>query len=416
MLVWCKMRTKQEILKDMVQTCGLRYVGTRGNPNDGVCFVGEAPGADEERLWLPFVGASGKELGRMCKDSGWPGTTEEVDKGAFIFSPHDVWFTNVFKVRPPENKIARIEEYGIPVHIFVEAFFEELRQYRPTIIVATGNTSLGYLCPFTRGKDGQARIGTYKGSLLTSKLLDWPHYVIPCYHPAFILRQWDERPTAVFCLERALEEWRFFKANGSLNPLPKRKFSLQPIFDWLVEFLTGLVNYNTRISVDIETLEGSPTVYGIATSPWEATSFSLWDYPEDYRAKIWRLLNQALKVCPQIGQNYVSFDCSYHELIGMEPDLRIFESKTDDTLVMHHVLWPEFPHKLEFLCMQYTREPYYKDEGRRWKPKDGIRQLMHYNALDAAVTYEVFLAMKAELIERSNLCPQLRTTMIVGNT
>lgn len=381
----------------MVKTAGLRYVAQRGNPNDGVCIVGEAPGADEDRLGLPFVGASGKELGRICKDSGWPGRMEQIEPGAWLYCPSEVWHTNVFKLRPPDNKIGRIEEYGIPSNIFIEAFLEELRQYKPTIIVATGNTPLGHLCPFTRGKDGQARIGSFRGSLLTSSLLDWPHFVIPCYHPAFILRAWEERPIAVFCLERAFEEWSFFKANGKLNPLPIRNVILQPDIDKLIEILTDILTERKRVSVDLEMYQGMPVVYGLAWSAYDAVSFVLTEYTDDQCVRILRLLNEILRTCRQIGQNCVSYDVTQEELLSLQPGLQLI----DDTLVMHHVLWPEFPHKLEFITMQYTREPYYKDEGRKWKPKDGIRKLLHYNALDTTTTYESVERMEAELEVRS---------------
>lgn len=411
------MRTNQEILKDMCRAKGLRYVGTRGNPNDCVAIIGEAPGADEDQVGLPFVGPSGRELGRMMKDAGWRGEWHEfTGKGKpGFFQPTDVWFTNVYPVRPPENQASRLPEYGIPEEVFQETFLEQLRTYRPRIIVAAGAIALGALCPETRGRDGAARIGTFKGSLLKCKHFDWAHFVIPCPHPAFILRQWEDRPIGVFCLERALEEWTYLQTHNELQPLPMRCIRLQPDADTLIEHLKVLLNYQTTISVDIELLDGYPAVYGIAVSPVDVMSFSVWDYHEDKLVQIWRLLNEVLKTCPQIGQNYISFDCTWHEWLELEPDLRIFESKTEDTLVMHHVLWPEFPHKLEFLTMQYTREPYYKDEGRRWKPKDGIRKLMHYNALDAATTYEVWLAMTKELKERSNLWPQSRITTTAGN-
>jgi DNA polymerase I-like protein with 3'-5' exonuclease and polymerase domains len=52
-------------------------------------------------------------------------------------------------------------------------------------------------------------------------------------------------------------------------------------------------------------------------------------------------------------------------------------------------LWPEFEHKLQFQTFQYTREPYYKDEGKLWTPKEGLAGLQLYNCKDSAVTYEI---------------------------
>ena len=396
-------RSKVELLKEIIKLKGLIYVGTRGNTSGGTAIVGEAPGGNEERLRLPFVGASGKELGRILRDAGWPGGYLELEKGNSVFAPREIWYTNVFKVRPPGNDLTRLVEYGISTEMFVEAFLEELRTYRPTIIIATGNTSLGTLCPETRGKGGNARIGTYRGSLLRSSLLDWEHYVVPCHHPAFVLREWKERPVCTFCLERAREEFDYFLRTGNLQPLPRRHLKIQPEFGELRAYLVGcLQTARRRVSVDIELLYGWPIVYGLAISPSDAISFSLWDYPDHQIVELWRLLNEVLRSCPQIGQNYIGFDCTYHEWLGLEPNLRLFNSQIEDTMVLHHVLWPELPHKLEFLAMQYTREPYWKDEGKRWKSRDGIKPLMHYNALDAAVTYEVWLAMQAELAERSS--------------
>jgi hypothetical protein len=54
------------------------------------------------------------------------------------------------------------------------------------------------------------------------------------------------------------------------------------------------------------------------------------------------------------------------------------------------------------MTRQYTREPYYKDEGHGWSFKD-MRKLKRYNALDVTVTYEVYLAQEQEFKERPHL-------------
>lgn len=394
-------RTNTEILKDLVAVKGLRYVGHRGsNEPGGVLFVGEAPGADEDRLLLPFVGASGKETGRMLKDAGWKGHYVEPEPGTRLFEPEGMRFTNIFKVRPPDNRLDRLKEYGIPNDVFVAAFMEELRSFRPSIVIATGNTSLGTLIPAAMGKNNKARIGVYRGSLLVSPLIDWPHYVLPMYHPAYILREWKERPVGVFCLERAREEYDFIRANGRLRPLPERRLRTQPSYDELYEYLFRCLEpIPRRISVDIELLGGKwPYTIAIAISPVETVSFSLWDYEPHQLVKIWRLLIRIFKECEQIGQNYIGFDAHWLEWLGFKIDL----NKVTDTMVLHHVLWPEMPHRLQFLGMQYSREPYWKDEGKKWKPRDGLGPLMHYNGLDAAATFEIWERLMEELCQRAS--------------
>jgi uracil-DNA glycosylase family 4 len=387
-----------ELLRSMVHAKGLTYVGTRGTPGDPVVVVGEAPGADEDRLKIPFVGVSGKELGRMFDDAGWRGSWQTLAGTEKLFCPYGVWYTNVFKVRPPANKIALIGEYGIPLDVFTISFIDELRTYKPKIIIATGNTSLGVLCPFTIGKNNQARIGTFRGSLLKSSLLDWEHYVLPMYHPAFILREWSERPVGVLCIERGREEFEYYSQRNQLQPLPERKIRVQPSYQDLVEFLRNcLYPVPRRVSNDIELIGGRlPYTIAIAISPWDCVAFTLAGYTTEQNCEIWILLNEILRTCPQIGQNYIGFDCTWLEWLSFEPNLE----KIDDTMVLHHVLWPELPHKLQFLTMQYTREPYYKDEGRKWKPRDGIARLLRYNGLDSCVTFEALEAMEKELEER----------------
>jgi DNA polymerase len=371
-------------LEQLVRAKGLNYVGSRGDPRAKVVIVGEAPGADEDQQGLPFVGTSGKELDRMLADAGWR-------------KNEPIRFTNVFKIRPPSNDASRIAELGISPDVFVEDFLDEIRATEPAIIIAAGATALGALCNFTLGKDGKARIGVFKGSLLRSPALAHEHYVIPVTHPAFVLREWSERPIAVFCLERAREEYDYFLRSGALRPLPERKIRVSAPFEEVSRYLRGCLEpVRKRVSIDIETPIGLPYCIAVAVSPSECMSFMLNGYTDDQTEVIWTLLNDVLRFCPQIGQNYIAFDCHWLEWLRMEPNLE----QTDDSMILAHVLNPELPRGLQFLTMIYTREPYYKDEGHKWKPKHGLDRLMRYNALDACVTYEVMLAMEAELEER----------------
>jgi DNA polymerase len=65
-------------------------VFARGNPNSELCFIGEGPGADEDRQGFPFVGKAGQLLDRMIAAMGY-----ERD---------DVYVCNIVKCRPPENR------------------------------------------------------------------------------------------------------------------------------------------------------------------------------------------------------------------------------------------------------------------------------------------------------------------------
>ena len=391
------MGPKEQLLRQMCASRGLRYVGTRGNTSAPIVFVGEAPGSHEDAELLPFVGSSGKELDRMAAEAGISNLNNEA------------WFTNPYKVRPPSNDISRIGEYGIDDQSFTDQFFEELEAHKPVIIFACGATPLALLCPATCSRrDGEAKIGQWRGSLLRSPRLSWEHYVIPVHHPAFILRDWTERPVAVLCIARGKEEADYYKANGKLQPLPERELIVTPNYSTIIEYLHWCDESPLPIAADIElmgkTINGKtkylvPDMIAIARSAKSAISFDLWAYPIDELVKIWGKLDGLLRTKKTIGQNWTNFDCHWLELLGFSPVV----PKVDDTLVRHHVLWPEFEHKLHFQVLQYTREPYYKDEGRLWRPADGRAVKQRYNAKDAALTYEVFDEQEKEFDDRPHL-------------
>lgn len=367
---------------------GLRYVGTRGDVKAPILVLGEAPGADEAVSGTPFVGSSGKLLDRMLTSAGFG-------------SGKDIWFTNPYSVRPPDNDLARLPELGIPLTVYEEAFFEMLEETKPTFIIACGATPLSILCPETRSrKSGEFSLGKWRGSLLTSKRLAWPHYVIPIYHPAFILRDWSEHDTNVFFLKKVKDELDYWRIYDKIQPLPEREFIIQPSADQCVDYLVGAIAQQEPISVDIELLRRRiPDVIGFAKSPTSAICIPLWTHSPLDSVRIWRLIDELLAIKQQIGQNYTSFDCHWLYHLGFN----VNASLVHDTRIRHNLLWPELPHKLEFMVAQYTREPYYKDEGRGWTLKDGPAVLQRYNCKDTTTTYEVYLEQEKEFDERPEL-------------
>ncbi|MDI6632269.1 MAG: uracil-DNA glycosylase [Bacillota bacterium] len=132
-----------------------------GNPFAILMLIGEGPGADEDRLGRPFVGAAGQLLDRILNACG--------------ISREEVYIANVVKCRPPGNRVPLKEE--------AEACLPFLRRQieliRPRIIVLLGSTALQYLV------GPEARItrmrGQWFGPLYGAQLM-------ATYHPAALLR------------------------------------------------------------------------------------------------------------------------------------------------------------------------------------------------------------------------------------
>jgi|SRR5580700_6332124 uracil-DNA glycosylase family 4 len=391
--------TKTEELQAALAAKGLKYVGTRGNVLAPICLVGEAPGADEDQTGVPFVGASGRELDRMLAEI-------KIDS-------NDCWWTNPYKTRPPDNHLDRLPKLGVAFELFIEQFFEELNAYKPTFIVPLGATPLGILCPFTiNQRTGTGAIGSYRGSILRSPLLTWEHYVVPSFHPAFLFRAWDERQNAVLCLAKVKEEFDYWQQHKQLQPLPQRRLVSDPAADDCIDFLRRLLQTpQTPVSIDIENIgiykgdkkyktpkrKRVPYVIGLGNDINEAWSIGLAEYERNKAIQIWLLIDQVLRECVLVGQNADTHDLPWMEYLGFSP---LAIRRLHDTLVRHHVLWPELSHKLEYQNFQYTREPYYKDEGKNWSVKE--RQKMKiYNCKDVAVTLEIYYAQEKEFDVRA---------------
>jgi DNA polymerase len=131
-----------------------------GNPEARIMFVGEGPGADEDRLGEPFVGRAGELLTKMINAMG--------------LERSDVYIANVVKCRPPNNRDPEPEEVAACEPFLVR----QLEAIQPEIIVTLGkhaaHTILKEKTPITRLR-GQWR--SYRGTKL-----------MPTLHPAYLLR------------------------------------------------------------------------------------------------------------------------------------------------------------------------------------------------------------------------------------
>lgn len=293
----------------------------------------------------------------------------------------------------------------------------KLEAEKPAIIVPLSDEILNFLVPHTtQAKEMNSSLRKWAGSLLTSKYLSYPHYVIGSQPPDWVVRNYDYNEIQAYIdFGHVREEFEYWRQHGTLNPLPRRNLTTQPRYPDLVAFLADCLSYK-YISVDIETIRpkgqakgrnntfyygkncGYPYTIALAPSAKEAVSFSFWDYEPEQSVKIWRMLDAVLTKVPQIGQNYFLFDAHYLEALGFSMCLNMCK----DTLIRHHILWPSLKHALHFQTRQYTREPYYKDEGKNFNVKRK-EQFMIYNAKDAAVTYEIYDEQEKEFAEKPQL-------------
>jgi uracil-DNA glycosylase len=131
-----------------------------GNPGAGLFVIGEAPGAEEDRLARPFVGRSGQLLDKILIAIG--------------FERRDVYIGNIIKCRPPENRNPLTDE----IDCCRPWLMEQLDIIRPRMLLLLGrvaaNTILG----------NNLSMGAMRGRIIPWKGFD----CVVTYHPAALLR------------------------------------------------------------------------------------------------------------------------------------------------------------------------------------------------------------------------------------
>jgi DNA polymerase len=150
-----------------------------GNFNADIMVVGEAPGADEDRIGRPFVGKSGQLLDKI------------FDACGFNRSQH-IFISNIVKCRPPGNRVPTEDE----VNACLPFLLKQIDLLRPKIIITLGATALKRLLT-----DQSLKISSLRGNWL-----EWNNcLVMPVYHPAALLRNpslkrdtWEDFKKIVF--------------------------------------------------------------------------------------------------------------------------------------------------------------------------------------------------------------------------
>jgi DNA polymerase len=137
-----------------------------GHPRAPILFVGEGPGAEEDRTGRPFVGQAGQLLDQMIFAMG--------------FERHEVYIANVVKCRPPGNRDPQEDEMAA----CAPYLDRQIDLIAPRVLVALGK-------PASRRLTGSSKpMGAMRGR--------WSSYrgipLMPVFHPAYLLRNPKAKP------------------------------------------------------------------------------------------------------------------------------------------------------------------------------------------------------------------------------
>ncbi len=371
---------------------GHRYMRCRdmGPPDARVVLIGEAPGEEEERDGIPFVGPAGKMLKQMLSHAG--------------INYSQCYVTNIMDVRPPGNKFKYFYDGKMPSRELEEGWMRlrnKVEAIRPDVIIPLGAEPLKALC----NKNG---IVDWRGTWLSFRGIN----VLPTYHPSYVCRIYKDHPIVEMDFIKAVTR----KPAGE-PPLMKLQPNLHDVLEWM-----NMISRAERIAFDIETVGkhirclalaaryeglGAPICIPFIKFPsselmkpaigskivrlsGSGQAGSYWTPAEEVAVldAISKLFMSGIEV---VGQNSICFD---EPLLRYEFGLSI-KNHYFDTMHAFHCLYPEFPMSLNFLTSIYTDYPNY------WSEKDTNNDLSEwkYNCYDAIVTLDVSYKIEDELRE-----------------
>ena len=161
-------RLKKSI--NLIKNCSLKNNATNmvfcdGNPKSRIMLVGEAPGANEDKEGLPFVGRAGALLDKML--------------AAIDLDRKKVYISNIINYRPPDNRRPTDEE----IKRYLPFITKHIEIINPKILVLLGSTAMNALI------GNEVVISKMRGKWIKKKFGSCKTSVIITFHPAFLMRQ-----------------------------------------------------------------------------------------------------------------------------------------------------------------------------------------------------------------------------------
>jgi uracil-DNA glycosylase len=356
------------------------YSGSRAPK---MLLVGEAWGASEEIARKPFVGQSGIELFRMLGEA-MPDVEPGLHSEALRMTrydlawvkPREAWLeaagigmTNVLAFRPPDNKIEYLcgskkdvggeaythppisqGKYLLPVYLSeLPRLRFEVDSTRPNLVVCLGNTACWGLLQATN-------IGSIRGAVAKS---EWGVKALPTYHPSGVLRNWSWRPIVVADLMKAWRESAYPEIHR-----PKRDILYNPTYEEVVQSIDMMIGRGWLTAWDTETAAGQIKCISFSQERGFALVIPFWDesrpdwnyWPSAaIEGDVWKQIARVFDSgIPMLAQNGM-YDLQYIMRMGILP-----KTQAEDTMLLHHSLFPELQKSLGFLGSIYTGEASWK--------------------------------------------------------
>lgn len=394
---------------DNCSNCYLKRVCERvpseGNPHASIALVGMGPGWEEAQQHKPFIGRSGQLLDVLLQEAG--------------LSRSDIWICNCALGMPRAFRAraggmiskAKVEKHSIQA--CRGRLLKELAIVKPRVVVAIGALPMEAL---TDDRHGMTRLVGSLNPLTRDAGFD--AIVVPSFHPAHLLRG-EQRffPVVVSCLEKAKKlAHENPKPLGDLFVVDPCSATIDADLDKLDALVDDILRTGEDIAVDVETTDATPrdcalTVVGFGSLTRRlgvAITVRVWSqdlqrFVLGWSPQQWRRVNRIISRL--LGGRNTKIYHNYGFDVTVLERFYIIGGRVRDTLILHHLAWPDVLHGLDFVAQNYLHIPPWKyifRQGEKNATNDH-RALLIYNAQDALYTALLLPLLEAEALARGNL-------------
>jgi len=355
-----------------------------------IMFVGEAPGAAEDKQGIPFVGESGKVFDEILERVG--------------LKREDVFITNVVRCRPPQNRNPKPSE----IRACLPFLLEEIKKVKPNVIVPLGNVALKALTDLTG-------VSYFEGKILFHPVFDC--FIIPCLHPAALFR--DLQENLFYRFKRTTEVFRLVKEfrNVKLRRVKRTRLIVEDITSF--RKLLTLCAHSDEFGFDIET-----SGFDFLSDKILGLSFSFFDKKfVDFFVPVKNVDFEELKKFFEnrktvlVGHN-VKFDARF---LLSQFGIDLFKGPVFDTMIAYYLLNEDAKgyYDLKTLSWQFGIDfGGYEDELRKLLPSRKasfetipLNVLGRYACLDAEAVLRLRRKLEPRLKKEEGLLPIFETLM-----
>lgn len=368
----------------LIATSDPRFVPCDGPADASIVILGEAPGKNEDLAHRPFVGWSGNKLFKEILPRAG------IQRSSCLVG-------NVIPVKPPNNKFQHLYSIGVDPDLEAERCREWVNAHPRDLVICLGNEAMNCIL-------GYSGVLKYRGSLITKHVSGLLYDVYIMVHPAFIAKDWcydsickadgsklkryldpnyDDQPKDIYIYGKQIR--RSLRTRSEM-PAPTS-----------CEHFLRFIHSAKRAEIlafDIETFESTITVFGLSIEAGSAISIPFTgQFTEPEEALLIEAIRDLLdQPMPKVSQNGI-YDCTYlADQWGVSVRGHVW-----DTMLMHHCIYSELPHGLDFLVSVYTDVPYFKAMAKEAEDANYANTHWEYNALDVACTLEIQPKLATEI-------------------